>query len=531
MRRRTFLKYSLLSTALSARPGVLLAKNVTAPSVPREEMTITELQQLMVDNHASARDICQYYLNRIQSIDKQGPALNSIIELNPDALQIADQLDIERKRTGSRGPLHGIPLLLKDNIDTGDRMQTTAGSLALLGETKPQDAFLVQKLRKAGAIILGKTNLSEWANFRSTRSSSGWSSRGGQTRNPYALRRNPCGSSSGSGAAVAANLCAATIGTETDGSIICPSSNNGIVGIKPTVGLVSRTGIIPIAHSQDTAGPMARTVTDAAIVLNIIRGMDPEDNATHVQKNKPLIDYRQFLIKNGLQGARIGVARNFLGFDVRVDAIMETSCELMKKSGAEIIDPANIDGIHEYEDSEYEVLLYEFKADLNAYLKRRSCKEMKTLADIIAFNEMHKNKVMPYFGQEIFLAAQEKGPLTDKIYLDALKKNLLLSRNKGIDASLKAHQLDAIIAPSGGPSWLTDLINGDHFSGSSSTPAAVAGYPSITVPAGFIHGLPVGLSFIGGAYTEAKLIQYAYAFEQASLAREPPRFVETLPPA
>lgn len=530
MQRRTFLKYSLLGSSLSVNPAIIWAESEKITPPLTEEITITKLQKLMADGHYTARDITQYYLQRIQAIDKQGPKLSAIIELNPDALQIADQLDQERKFTGPRSALHGIPILLKDNIDTGDHMQTTAGSLAMIGETKPQDAFLVKNLRTAGAIILGKTNLSEWANFRSTRSTSGWSSRGGQTRNPYALRRNPCGSSSGSGAAVSANLCAAAIGTETDGSIMCPSSNNGIVGIKPTLGLVSRSGIIPIAHSQDTAGPMARTVADAAILLSIITGIDPEDKITQEQKGKIHPDYSVFLDKNGLRGARIGVARNFLGFDARVDTIIENSMVLMKKSGAEIIDSTNIEATDDYSESEYEVLLYEFKADLNAYLKRRTCTNIKTLIDLIAFNEKHKAKVMPYFGQDIFLAAIEKGPLTDKAYLKALKNNHLLSRRKGIDATLKAHQLDAIIAPTGGPSWVTDLINGDHFSGSSSSPAAVSGYPSITVPAGFIYGLPIGLSFIGSPYTEARLIQFAYAFEQASLARMPPSFIEALPP-
>ena len=452
-----------------------------------------------------------------------------MIEVNPDALTIADALDAERAALGPRGPLHGIPVMIKDNIDTADRMMTTAGSLALLGSIAPEDAFLVQKLREAGAIILGKTNLSEWANFRSTHSSSGWSSRGGQTCNPYALDRNPCGSSSGSAVAVAANLCAVAVGTETDGSIICPSHTNGIVGIKPTLGLVSRSGIIPIAHSQDTAGPMARTVADAAILLGALTGVDPRDPVTEASRDQAHADYTQFLDPDDLHGARIGVARNFFGIDARVDAVMETCIQTMRAQGAEIVDPADVVTAKDLGKTEVVVLLYEFKADLNAYLARLGPDApVHSLQEIIAFNEAHKETVMPYFGQERMLAAQEKGPLTDEAYVQALATNHRLARTEGIDATMQTHNLDAIIAPSGGPAWLTDWVNGDHYSGGDSPPAAVAGYPNITVPAGYIFGLPVGISFFASAYQEPTLIKLAYAFEQATCIRKPPELLPSL---
>ncbi len=492
------------------------------------EMTIAELQEQMRSGALTARAIIEMYLERIEELDPQGPALNAVIELNPDALEIADVLDAERAVQGTRGPLHGIPVMLKDNIDTADRMWTTAGSLALAGSIAPRDSFVARKLREAGAIILAKTNLSEWANFRGDHSTSGWSSRGGQTRNPYALDRNPCGSSSGSGVAVAANLCSVAIGTETDGSIICPSQTNGIVGIKPTVGLVSRSGIIPIAHSQDTAGPMARTITDAAILLGALTGVDPRDPATEESRGRSHADYTQFLDPKGLEGARIGVARNFFGFNARVDQIMEACIEEMARLGAEIVDPANIDTAKELRETEteFEALLYEFKADLNDYLAGLGPNApVHSLADVIEFNERHRNSVMPYFGQEAMLMAEEKGPLSTEEYLRALETNHRLSRMEGIDATLKQHQLDAIVAPSGGPAWLTDWINGDHHSGGSSSPAAIAGYPNITVPAGYIFGLPVGISFFGGAYQEPTLIRLAFAFEQATRVRRPPRFL------
>ncbi|MCB8920449.1 MAG: amidase [Ardenticatenaceae bacterium] len=499
-------------------------------SFPLHEVTIRELQETMADGRFTAQHITQLYLNRIAHLDKQGPQLNAVIELNPDALAIAAALDAERQETGPRGPLHGIPILIKDNIDTADQMQTTAGSLALAGSTPRQDAYIVQTLHAAGAIIIGKTNLSEWANFRSTRSTSGWSSRGGQTRNPYALDRNPCGSSSGSGTAVSANLCAAAIGTETDGSIICPSHTNGIVGLKPTVGLVSRSGIIPIAHSQDTAGPMTRTVSDAAILLGALCGIDPRDPATTASADQIHSDYTQFLDADGLRGARIGVARNFFGHNPQVDQIIEDSIALMQRLGATIIDPTNLETINsQFSESEMTVLLYEFQADLNQYLAQLGPDApVKSLADIIAFNEQHAAQTMPYFAQEIMLQAAAKGPLTDSDYWEALANNHRLARDEGIDAVLRQHQLDAIIAPSGGPAWLTDWVNGDHYGGGSSSAAAVAGYPSITVPAGFVHGLPVGISFFSTAYQEPTLLKLAYAFEQASQVRQPPQFLPTL---
>jgi amidase len=453
-----------------------------------------------------------------------------VLETNPDALSLADSLDQERKAGKVRGPLHGIPILLKDNIDTADRMTTTAGSLAMAGSIPLQDAFIAAKLRAAGAILLGKTNLSEWANFRSTHSSSGWSGRGGQAKNPYVLDRNPCGSSSGSGGAVSANLCAAAIGTETDGSIVCPSSANGIVGIKPTLGLVSRAGIIPIAHSQDTSGPMARTVRDAAIMLNVLAGIDPRDPATSAGHSRGQVDYTRYLDPNGLRGARIGVARTkFFGYSNVTDKVINDAIEGMKAQGAVIVDPANIATAGKFDDSEFDVLLYEFKADLNKYLASLGPKApVRTLQDIIAFNEQHKDTSMPWFGQEIMIQAQAKGPLTEKKYRDGLAKDLKMSRTDGIDATMNKYKLDAIVAPTGSPAWVTDLLNGDHFSGASSTPAAVAGYPNINVPAGFSHNLPIGISFFGRAYSEPTLIKFAYAYEQATKHRRAPTFIPTL---
>jgi amidase len=476
----------------------------------------------------TALGLLEAYSERIEKLNRQGPAINAVIELNPEAPAIAEALDLERQAGRIRGPLHGIPILIKDNIDTHDRMQTTAGSLAMEGSIARRDAFLVKRLRAAGAVILGKTNLSEWANFRGKHSVSGWSSRGGLTHNPYALDRSACGSSSGSGAAVAAALCTAAIGTETDGSIICPAQTNGIVGIKPTLGLISRSGIIPIAHSQDTAGPMARSVADAAILLGALTGVDEQDAATRLSKKRALKDYGPFLDKNGLQGARIGVARNMAGTDARILKIFETCLEAMKLAGAVLIDPVELPNFNKFGKTERTVLHYEFKAGLNRYLAACGQKtQVRTLEDVIKFNEEHKDRVMPYFGQELMIEAQAKGPLTNKQYLRALEKNHRLTRKEGIRAAMAKHRLEALVVPSGGPAWLIDLVNGDaiNWDMESTSMPAVAGYPHITVPAGYIFGLPVGLSFFGKAWQEATLIKLAYAFEQATKIRQPPQFL------
>jgi len=536
MKRRDFLQTSALGCALAmAAPASTLAIETrseetptTPPAFELDEVSITELQEGLKSGKFSSRSLVEKYIDRINEVDKKGPGVNSVIEINPDAEGIAAALDRERKDKGVRGPLHGIPILIKDNIDTADRMMTTAGSLALVGSKPSQDSFVAKKLRDAGAIILGKTNLSEWANFRSNHSSSGWSGRGGQTKNPYVLDRNPCGSSSGSGAAVAANLCAAAIGTETDGSVVCPSSANSLVGIKPTVGLISRAGIIPIAHSQDTAGPMTRTVGDAAILLGALTGLDSRDRATTASQTKSFTDYTQFLDKGGLKGVRLGVARKYFGFNDHVDKLMTDLLAEMKKLGAVVVDPADIPTSGKFDDSELEVLLYEFKADLNTYLAGLGPQApVHSLKDIIAFNERNRESEMPFFGQDLFTKAEAKGPLTSAKYLQALSKNHLLARTQGIDFVMKKNRLDALVAPTGGPAWPTDWLNGDHFTGGYSSASAVAGYPHITVPAGYVFGLPVGISFFGGAYTEPKLIKIAYAFEQATKVRRGPKFLAT----
>jgi amidase len=493
-----------------------------------EEMTIFEQQEKIKSGELTARSLVEFYLERIENLNRRGPAINAVIELNPDALSIAGDLDKERD-AGRRGrPLHGIPILIKDNIDTHDHMQTTSGSLALEGSIAPRNAFIVKLLRAAGAVILGKTNLSEWANFRGKPSVSGWSSRGGLTRNPYALDRSACGSSTGSAVAVATNMCAAAIGTETDGSIICPSQTNGIVGIKPTLGLVSRSGIIPVAHSQDTAGPMARTVSDAAILLGAMTGVDQRDPLTRTSTKHALKDYTPFLDSNGLQGARIGVARAMAGSDPRILKIFEACLEVMKRMGAVIVDPVVVPNFNKFGKTELEVLHYEFKADLNKYLASLGSKaRVRTMEDVIKFNQETKAQVMPYFGQEHMIIAQKKGPLTTKTYREALAKNHRLTRQEGIDVPLKKHHLDAIVVPTGGPAWMIDLVNGDsdNWDMISTSPAAVAGYPHITVPAGYIFGLPVGISFFSKAWQEPTLIKLAYAFEQATKVRKSPQFL------
>ena len=548
--RRNFLRAGVTATfATAAYPALGAARVADTLPAPRpgvqnvaqnleqnfkkdfelDEITIDDLQKAFQSGQYSSRSLSEKYLARVAEIDKAGPRVNAVIELNPDALQIADALDQERRSKGPRGPLHGIPVLIKDNIDTSDRMNTTAGSLALLGSRgAPNDAFVAGQLRKAGAVILGKTNLSEWANIRSSHSTSGWSGRGGLTRNPYALDRNPCGSSSGTGAAVSANLCVAGVGTETDGSVVCPSSANGLAGLKPTVGLVSRSGIVPISHSQDTAGPMARTVRDVAILLGVMAGADPQDPVTADSQGKVSPDYTKFLDPAGLKGARLGVVRKYCGFNDAVDQLMDTIIREMKRAGAEIVDPADIPTIGKFDESELTVFYYELKADLAAYLARRGNTSVKSLKDVIEFNERNRDREMPYFGQDIFLKSEQKGPLNTKEYLDALALNQKLSRAEGIDFIMDKFKLDALVAPTAGPAWLTDLINGDHAAGGSSSAAAVAGYPNINVTAGYLWGLPVGISFFGRAWSEPTLLKIAYSFEQLTKARQKPRFLAAI---
>lgn len=518
----------MASLEASGGPGEQAAPS--ARPFELEEATIADLQAGMREGKYTAHGLTERYLARIAATDRTGSLpLLSIIELNPDALALAQALDNERKEKGARGPLHGIPVLIKDNIATADRMQTTAGSLALVGAVPSRDAFVVERLRAAGAVILGKTNLSEWANFRSTRSASGWSGRGGQCRNPYALDRSPSGSSSGSGAATAANLCAVSVGTETDGSIVSPSAACSLVGLKPTVGLVSRAGIIPISHSQDTAGPMTRTVADAAALLTVLAGVDAADVATAASQGRTGLDYTKFLDPDGLKGARIGVARErFFGYHAATDALVEQALEVMRSRGAILVDPASIPNTPRLDDPEFEVLLYEFKAGTEAWLSSLGDRtKLRTLADLIRFNEEHQDAEMPYFGQELLRQAQSRGSLSDAKYLKALAASRKLSREQGIDAVMRKHQLDALVAPTQAPPGLIDLVNGDHWLGSSSTPAAVAGYATLTVPAGYVRGLPVGLSFIGRAWSEPTLLKLAHAYEQATRHRRPPGFVPT----
>ena len=500
------------------------------PPFEFDEITADGLQGMMESGEHTARSITEAYLGRLEAMDRQGPELRSMIEINPDALAIADELDAERQANGPRGPLHGIPVALKDNLDTHDRMTTTAGSLALEGSIPPQDSFVAERLRAAGAIILGKLNMSEWAYFRGERATSGWSARGGQCKNPYALDRNPCGSSSGSGTAASANLCALTVGTETGGSIMCPSSSNGIVGIKPTVGLWSRSGIIPISHSQDTAGPMTRTVRDAAILLGGAVGVDPRDEATSASDGNFHTDYAQFCDPAGLQGARIGVARSFTGFDPRVTALFEDAIQAMADAGAVVVDPANLPQAAWNDELPLLLLEYEFKADLNAYLATLGPDApVRTLAEIIAFNEANADREMPHFGQERMIASEARGPLTDEAYLNAKRTIQRANREDGIDALMDEHQLDAIVAPTRDLPWVTDHIKGDRLDGGSSAgPAAIAGYPDISVPMGFVSGLPAGVSFFGRAWSEPVLIRIAYAYEQATQQRRAPTFAPTL---
>ena len=535
MDRRAFLA-SGAAAAVASQLGACRPEPPQPSSVPQavfglEESTIARLQEGMAAGEVTSAAITQLYLDRIAAIDHSGPSVNSIIEVNPEALALAGRLDEERKAGRLRGPLHGVPIVLKDNIDTGDRMRTSAGSWALADMPAPRDASVAARLRAAGAVILGKTNCSEWANFRSTHSTSGWSGRGGQTRNPYVLDRNPCGSSSGTGAAISANLAMVGVGTETDGSVVCPSTANGLVGLKPTVGLVSRTGIIPISASQDTAGPMARTVRDCAILLNAMVGVDPADPATASVPSGGATDFTTFLSSGGLAGARLGVMRRYFGGLPALDQLMEDTLTALHDAGAVLVDPVDIVTVPKLGAPEGVVLHYEFKDGINRYLAGRGdTTKYHTLAELIEFNTANAAREMQWFGQETFEKAQAKGPLTEATYRRALADCRRLARAEGIDATLTRYRIDAIVCPTGGPAWTTDLVNGDHWNvaGDSSTPAAVAGYPHITVPAGFVDGLPVGLSFMGPAWSDGLMLRYAFAFEQATTARRAPTYRPTI---
>jgi amidase len=528
--RRQFLKTGLIGAAAVAASSQL-DLNASAQSSVKpfelEEITLAELRAGLNSGRFTSQQLVEMYSQRISEIDRQGPSIRAVIEMNPDAMAIAKKADDERKAGGGRGPMHGIPILIKDNIATGDKMSTSAGSLALKDARSPKDSFVAAQLRKAGAIILGKTNLSEWANIRSSHSSSGWSGRGGQTLCPYALDRNPSGSSSGTGAAVSANECPVGIGSETDGSIVSPACSNGLVGLKPTVGLVGRTGIIPISHTQDTAGPMARTVADAAALLSVLAAVDPEDEAAKASSGKAQ-DYLRVLDPNGLKGARLGVLRKYAGESIKVDALFADALKVMKEAGAEIVDPVEVTTLGKFDDSEFQVLLYELKADLPKYFQWFGpTSPLKTLADAIDFNNKHAAEEMPYFGQEVFLKADQKGPLTSDEYVKALADCRKSSREEGIDATMNKHKLDAIICPTGTAAWPIDLVNGDGGYSSSSSLAAVAGYPHITLPMGYVLGMPVGISFFGRARSEASLIKYAYAYEQKTKWRKAPKFLPT----
>ncbi|MGQ8335614.1 amidase [Sunxiuqinia sp. A32] len=532
MKRRHFMKSALAGGSVVSMVGISACKTsesegteINPSTFELNEITIDQLQQKMANGELTSVAICKKYIERIESVDS---LLNSVIELNPDGMAIAAKLDQERKDGKVRGFMHGIPVLIKDNIDTGDQMMTTAGSLALAGTSAPDDAFVVKKLRDAGAVLLGKANLSEWANIRSTRSSSGWSGRGGQVHNPFCLDRSPCGSSSGTGAAVSANLCAIGIGTETDGSIVCPSGINGIVGIKPTLGMWSRDGIVPISHSQDTAGPMARNVRDAAILLGALAEFDHNDAPTGLREGRIYSDYTPFLTEDGLNSARIGIVTNFFGFHKEVDKLMMQTIQLMKDAGAELVDGLMLQGRGEWGGAEWKVLIHELKADMETYLASRKDVSVKTLGDIIEFNNRNADSEMPWFGQEIFEEADKTMGIDDPEYLEALRISKLKTREEGIDKIMDEYQLDALIAPTNGPAWPIDLVNGDHFIGGSSDAAAISGYPNITVPAGYVHGLPIGVSFFGRAWSEPVLLKIAYAYEQASRHRKAPDFLKTI---